>query len=250
MSIIDSLKQRKTTKHIQRALWKDPYDIDSLLQLASMLGTLPEPDLDQKRKILHRILYLEPAHKTARQMLLDIDRAQIGGDPSRLHLAVILTDRLSNNPPEAPLTLKYSIVHQVLVYLFVACTTLALLYFVREGVFFAVGMIFLLIPVWFISIVVEISDVGLTISRLFGIIRSKILWHEIEGVKPVAIGRGIRIIHGKGNAVAISAQINGYPFIFDILQQMRPDLLPLTEIAWTGDLAQNDSPGAPRASKT
>lgn len=241
MSIIDSLKQRKITNHVQRALWKDPFDTEALLQLAL---TLKEPDLDQKRKILHRILYLEPKHQTARQMLLAMDRAEIGGDPSRIDLAVILTDKSSAHHLESPLTLRYSIVHQILVYLFVVCAALGGLYFTHQAVILAAGMAFLIVPLWVISIVVEITDRGLHISRLFGLLRSEILWREIREVKPTGNGRGIQLFLRKGKTVVISAQINGYPFVLDILQQMRPDLFPATEVAWTEDMHQH----APTAS--
>jgi hypothetical protein len=230
MSITDS------RKHIQQALWKDPNDVDSLLELA----TLHEgSDLDQKRKILHRILYLEPAHRTARQMLLEMDRREIGGD-ARLSLAVIFTDRSASYPPEAPLTLRYSIVHQILVYLFAAGTVVAGLAITRDAEVLAAVMAFLMVALWFVSVMVEISDSGLRISHLFGLVRSEIPWSEVRGVKPVAIGHGVRIMHHQGKAIVISAHINGYPFILDILQQKRPDLFPRTEVAITGDLPHND----------
>jgi hypothetical protein len=236
MSITDAMKQNKARKHIQQALWKDPNDVDSLLELAALHDG---SDLDQKRKILHRILYLEPAHRTARQMLLEMDRREIGGD-SRLSLAVILTDRSVSYPPEAPLTLRYSIVHQILVYLFAAGTVIAGLAITRDATVLAAVTAFLLIACWFVSVMVEISDSGLQISHLFGMVRSEIPWREIRGVNPAALGQGIRITHHQGKAVVISAHINGYPFILDILQQKRPDLFPLTEVAITGDLPHND----------
>ena len=236
MSITHSMKPNKARKHIQQALWKDPNDVDSLLELAALSD---QTDLDQKRKILHRILYLDPGHRTARQMLVDIDRRMIGGG-SRLSLAVILTDRSSGYPPEAPLTLRYSIVYQILVYLFTACTVIASLAITRDLAVLTAVTVFLCMVIWFISVVVELSDSGLHIARLFGMVRSEIPWREVDGVKPAAFGQGIRIIHHQGKTVVISAHINGYPFILDILQQKRPDLFPPTEVAIAGDLSHND----------
>jgi hypothetical protein len=230
------MKPNKARKHIKQALWKDPNDVDSLLELAALYD---QTDLDQKRKILHRILYLEPAHRTARQMLLQMDRREIGG-ASRLSLAVILTDRSSSYPPEAPLILRYSIVYQILVYLFAACTVIAGLAITRDPAVLTAVTAFLFMALWFVSIVVELSDSGLHITRLFGMVRSEIPWREVHGVKPAALGQGIQIIHHQGKAIVISAHINGYPFILDILQQKRPDLFPLTEVAITGDLLYND----------
>lgn len=230
------MKPNKVRKHIQQALWKDPNDVDSLLELAALNDG---SDLDQKRKILHRILYLEPAHRTARQMLFDIDRREIGG-ASRLSLAVILTDRSSGYPPEAPLTLRYSIVYQILVYLFTAFTVIASLAITRDLAVLAAVTAFLFMVLWFVSVVVELSDSSIHIVRLFGMVRSEIPWRKVDGVKPATLGQGVRILHHQGKTVVISAHINGYPFILDILQQKRPDLFPLTEVAITGDLSHND----------
>lgn len=235
MSITHSMKPNKARKHIQQALWKDPNDVDSLLELATLHDG---SDLDQKRKILHRILYLEPSHRTARQMLLEMDRREIGGD-SRLSLAVILTDRSASYPPEAPLRLRYSIVYQIVVYFFAACTVIAGLAIIRDLAVLTAVTAFLFMVLWFVSVVVELSDAGLHIARLFGMVRSEIPWREVRGVKPAALGQGIRIVHHQGKTVVISAHINGYAFILDILQQKRPDLFPLTEVAITGDLPHN-----------
>ena len=208
----------KATKRIQQALRKDPNDIGALLQLAAMLDPRKKPALDQKRRLLHRILHLEPKNREARRMLFEMDRAAIGGKTSRLSLAVILTGPSSSTLPEAPLVLRYSIVRQLIVYLLIACMFLAGLGLVG---------IFLIIPLWFVSAAIEISDSGLTVSRLFGMVRSQILWREIRQVRSTTIGKGIKVINRKGKMVEISAQVHGYPFLLDILRQRRPDVFPI-----------------------
>jgi hypothetical protein len=240
MSITDTRKQRKAARRVQQALRKNPYDIDALLQQAVILGTCEKPALDQKRKVLRRILSLEPGNRTARRMLLEMDRAEIGGDASRLSLAMILTDS-SADFAEPPLLLRYSIVHQLLVYLFIAATVFIGLSSARQAEdFVIIGalLLFLLIPLWFVSAVIEISNTGLNVCRLFGIVRSEIPWREIRDCKPTAWGKGIRIITRTGKTVEVSAQVNGYPFILEILQQMRPDLLQVTEVSETRKMAQ------------
>jgi hypothetical protein len=84
----------------------------------------------------------------------------------------------------------------------------------------------LIIPLWFVSAVIEIRESGIAVSRLFGMVRSQIAWGEIREVKPTPIARGVKVINRKGKALEISAQIHGYPFILDILRQKRPDLFP------------------------
>jgi hypothetical protein len=84
--------------------------------------------------------------------------------------------------------------------------------------------------------VIEIDDSGLRVSRLFGMVHSAISWNEIRECKQTALRQGIQIMTGQGKSVKVSAQIQGYPFILDILQQMRPDLF---HTARTGDLPQD-----------
>ena len=239
MNITDSLKQHKSTRQVQKALRKDPNDIRSLLTLAAMLGELPKPDLGQKRQVLHRVLSLEPANPTARAMLFAMDRAEIGGDVSRLSLAVILTEPSSSNVPATSLVLRYSLVHQILVYLFVAGTVFASLSALRDAVVLTAIAVFLLIPLWFVSAVIEIRDTGLNVSRLFGLVHSEIAWNDIRECRPTIMGRGIRIISCEWKTLEVSAQVLGYPFILDILCQMRPDLFESTGVAWTGEVSHH-----------
>ena len=216
-----------TAKRVQQRLRKDPNDIEALLQLAAVLGTLKTPDVKEKRKVLQRVLTLEPANPKALQMLFEMDRAAIGGDPSRLSAAVILTDPATNPIPEKPLRLRYSIIHQVLVYALIAFGAFLMLSSLRKPEVLAIVaafLVFLLIPLWFVSVVIEIGDTELNISRLFGVARTEILWKEIQEFKPRALGQGIQIITRDGRVAEISAQIMGYSSLIEILRQMRPDL--------------------------
>lgn len=239
MRITAATNQYKVPKHIQRALQKDPNDIRSLLQLAATLDSLIPSDRDHKRKLLRRILSLDPANHEARQMLLELDRAAIGGNPARLSAAVILTAPSSAELSEPPLTLRYSIVHQFLVYFSMALTAFAGLNLTdNPEVFALIGGFFLslLVPLWYVSGVVEIENAGLHISHLFGIIHTEIPWSEVRGCRPQAFG--IKLITRHWDVVDVSSQVYGYAFILDILRQMRPDLFAIAEVTGTGDAAQ------------
>jgi hypothetical protein len=236
MSITNTLTQWVTVRRIQKALRKNPYNVELLLELADRLKADPE----ETRRVLHRILTLEPGHRQARVALLDLDRAEIGGDISRLSQAVILAMHSSSAFPAPPLVLRYSFVHQILVYLFILCTAIAGLSTVREPLVLAALSALLLVPLWFISAVIEIGDAGLRVFRLFGLVRSRILWREIREWKPTFLGHGIRILSRTGKALEVSSQIHGYPFILDILRQMRPDLFTDIQLATVDNVLQND----------
>ena len=212
---------------MQRKLRKDPNDIEALLQLADMLGRLREPDLEQKRKVLHRVISLEPASQKARQMLFEMDRAAIGGDPARLSAAVILTSQSVAEVSEKPLKLRYSIVHQLWFYPILAFSILLMLMAAGEwdvfGVF-AGFFLLLLIPVWFLSAVLEVSGSGLHLSRLFGVYRREMEWKEIERVEPAFMGVGMRLTANDGRRITISSQLHGYSSFVGILHNARPDL--------------------------
>lgn len=243
MSITVPTKQRKAVKRIQRALTKNPNDVRSLLQLAVILDPRKKPDLDQKRKLLHRVLHLEPTNRDARQMLFELDRDAIGVDISRLSLAVILPHPSSADFSEPPLILRYSIVYQFLVYISMALTALAGLNLVRDPEVLAlvVGfLVSLLVPLWYVSVVIEIDNAGLKISRLFGIVRAEIPWGAVKECKRNALGQGIKLITRHRDVVDISAQVYGYAFVLDILCQMRPDLFELPEVTRTGNVSPKD----------
>ncbi|HEX6034991.1 MAG TPA: hypothetical protein VFY83_11170 [Anaerolineales bacterium] len=231
MNFTASTNRSRAAKRIQRALKKDPNDIPSLMQLAAMLDPAKQPDLDRKRNLLHRVLQLEPANREARQMLFEIDRAALGGDSSRLSAAVILPSPSSADFAEPPLILRYSVVHQFLVYFSMALTAILGLSLAHDPEVFAlvVGfLVSLLVPLWFVSTVIEIHNTGLNVYRLFGLVCTEIPWSEVTECKSNALGQGVKLLTRRREVVDVSAQIYGYAFILDILRQRRPDLFPLT----------------------
>lgn len=239
MRITAATNPPKVPKHLRRALQKNPNDIHALLQVAVALDSLKPSDRDQKRKLLRRILSLEPASQEARQMLFELDRAVIGGNPARLSAAVILTTPSAAALSEPPLTLRYSIVYQFLVYFSMALAAFAGLSLTYNPEIFAlIGGFFLslLVPLWYVSAVIEIDDTGLHISHLFGIVQTAIPWSEVRECRPHAFG--IKLITRHREVVDVSSQVYGYAFILDILRQMRPDLFTISEVESTGATAQ------------
>lgn len=231
MAAVNPINKLIAAKRMQQKLRKDPNDIKALLQLADMLGCIDPPDPEQKRKVLQRILSLEPSNPQARQMLFKMDRAAIGGDPSRLSAAVMLTPKPVDKFTEKPLRLIYSLLHQLLFYPVLAFSLWLLFKSVGDwdafGVF-AGFFLLLLIPLWFLSAVVEVSNSGLHLSRLFGVYRREMEWKEIEKVEPGPMGVGMKLVAADGGSLALSSQLHGYSSLVEILRNARPDLFEVT----------------------
>jgi hypothetical protein len=134
------------------------------------------------------------------------------------------------DPLEKPLVSRYSIIHQIVVYPFVA---LALMFMFQSfGDWFAFGfftLCFLLfmIPVWFVSAVVRVGSSGISMSRLFGMYRREIEWNEIESIKPGPMGVGIKLRTIEGRSMSVSSQMGRYAAMIEILRTMRSDLFAL-----------------------
>lgn len=134
------------------------------------------------------------------------------------------------DPLERPLVSRYSIIHQIVVYPFVAFIILLMFMALGEWdvfIMFTVCFMLLLIPVWFVSAVVRVDGSGINMSRLFGIYRREIEWMEIESIKPGHMGVGVKLRTAEGRSMAISSQMSQYPAIVEILRTLRPDLFTL-----------------------
>jgi hypothetical protein len=232
MNAVNPIDELKEAKRLQQALRKNPNDITSLLKIAAKLK-----NQELKRKMLNRVLTLDPVNRAARDMLLEMDRAEMNGEVSQSSHASISTIPNTaatgslEEPQEKLLVLSYSIVHQTIIFAlmaisFVLCLTAldnpeALLVF---GIFF----LLLIIPLWFVSAVVEASRTGIRISRLFGLSRQEIAWGEIVTIHPNRMGQGLKLSTAEGRSVNISSQLHGYPALVEILSRIRPDLFNLT----------------------
>src|SRR5215218_3084852 len=101
MSIAASTNQVKDVLRLKQTLKNNPKDIEALLKLASLLGQLKEPDLEGRRTILNRVLSLDPVNKAARDMLLEMDRAEMGGTQVQV-MRPILPSQGSQTSTPAP----------------------------------------------------------------------------------------------------------------------------------------------------
>ena len=235
MNAVDRLN---AARRVQNTLRKDPDNIPALLELATMLGTLKKPDLERKRGILKRVLSLDPVHPAARGMLLEMDRAAMGGVSIQRPTPIVPADppQGSIHPPaetqEGSLVLRYSLAHQVVVFGLMAITLTLCLSARREPevlLVFSSFFLALIIPLWFVSAAVTASPSGLRVVRLFGIVRLEIAWRDIERIKPNALGQGLLITAKDGKVLEISFQLHGYPALVEVLRRVRPDLFNLTQ---------------------
>lgn len=227
---MNAINELKEAKRLQRTLKANPTDIDSLLKLAATLK-----DLELKRKVLDRILSLEPTNKTAREMLLEMDRAEMGGERSPAEVSGNLIPKMSapastpslSDQLAKPLVSRYSIIHQILIYPFVLFSILLMFQALGEWdvfIVFAGFFLLLLIPVWFVSAVVEVSNSGIKLRRLLGMYCREFEWKEINRIEPAIMGVGMKLTTVEGISVTISSQMHGYSTIVEILRRMRPDL--------------------------
>jgi hypothetical protein len=173
---MNAIQKLLTLRQLQRTLKRNPKDTNALVDFVVLTNTFPDPDRTTNRKILNRVLSLDPANQRARLLLLEMDRLEMGaGQSEPLQATAPVAPaptpspvRAINDPLEKPLVSRYSIVHLIVAYPLVAIT-LFLMYkslgdwpvFGCFGVFFLIFMI----PVWFTSAVVRVSNSGISMTR-------------------------------------------------------------------------------------
>jgi hypothetical protein len=236
MSLSTSIAQLIEVKQVQQKLKTNPDDVASLVKLASMFE---KEDQALKRKVIDRILILEPANKAAREMLLELDRAEMfSGTVQAVPADPIVPSPAIPSAPstklnlEKPLVSRYSIIHQILVYPAVAIFLLPVILGIptmeaKVIPGFIIFFLLLMIPVWFVSAVAEVSNDGIKLSRMFGLYRREIEWKDIQSVKPNLMGVGMKLTPAEGRSIPLSSQLHGYARIVEILQGMRPDLFSM-----------------------
>lgn len=224
--------KKEALELIQQALSTNPNDIDALLTLASFVD---EPT--RKRQVLNRILSVEPTHKAAREMLLEMDRAEMSAYRSQPISAPVSTPlskpqttspapKSTNIPTEKPLVFWPSTTWLVVVYLFttVFCCAGFLIASQDLGKSFPSFMLALLFGLTALSASskVEVKQTGLRASGLLG--GSEIKWNEIAKVQANPMKRKLELVSTAGKSVKVSTQVKDYPVIVELLRQKRPDL--------------------------
>jgi hypothetical protein len=232
MNAVNPLTQLIAAKRMQQTLRKNANDIGALVTLAAFLKDDPE----LKRKTLNRILSLDPVNKPARDMLLEMDRAEIIGGSTQSILAVPILQapipapgHSLSDPLEKPLVFRYSIIPRVLMYPVMVLSVFALFLAIQMGeveglVCFGIPSLMLLFPVWFVSAVVVVDNSSLKLTRLYGVYRREIEWNDIESIQPYDMGAGMRLTSREGKSVTFSSQMTRYPAIVEMLSKVRPDL--------------------------
>lgn len=236
-SALDAANQgdkKKAIELLKQELGENANNIDALLVLADLTE---EPT--SKRKVLNRVLSLEATNKTARDMMLELDRAEIHSYRSQVAPATV--SMTQSTPPssspgpapqklaatsEKPMVFRYSTVWLVVLYLFSAS-------FCCIGLMVASQSLANSLPTLMLALVfglsalsvsskVEVKDTGIRTATLLG--SSEIRWNDIASIKPSSTKRRLELVSNTGESVRVSTQVKGYEVIVELLRQKRPDL--------------------------
>ena len=276
-------ENNKAMEFIKQALAANPNDVDAWLVVAAIVE---QPE--RKRQCLNRVLSLDPTNQIARDELLEMDRAAMGGTPLFTPEPVADTRQGATPKPqsvyqpappppsyptstsafesepapsqaqaqvaprpssktrtEKPLVFKYPLFWRILVYVFMAifgCIGLLALQDVSAAIV-PCGLFLLLVPVvWIISPVVEVSDSGIKVYRMFGTSQKQVAWDHVSRIKANTMGQGMELVTDKGTTVNVTSQVSGYPAIVESLRRKRPDLFNLAAVpASSGGASGNSS---------
>jgi hypothetical protein len=238
-SALDAANQgdkMKAFELLKEELGVNPSNIDALLALASLTD---EPT--SKRKVLNRVLSLEATNKTARDMMLELDRAEIHSYRSQVAPSTpTMAQSLSPSPVSAPISapeklspaaqkpmvFRYSTVWLVALYLFSAFFCCMGLLVASQNVVNSLPTLVLALlfglSALSVSSKVEVSDTGIRTGTLLS--SAEIRWNDIASIKPSSTKRRLELVSNTGESVKVSTQVKGYNMIVELLRQKRPDL--------------------------
>lgn len=126
---------------------------------------------------------------------------------------------------EKPLVFRYSTISRIIIYILAALFSCSFLLVFQDPYLIIIpcGASLLVLPaVWIVSGQVEISEKGIRVSRLFGLVGSEVGWNEIARIQSKQ--NNLALITKKSNPVKVTTQVVGYPIIVENLRQKRPDL--------------------------
>ncbi len=133
-----------------------------------------------------------------------------------------------------PLVFKYSTFTRVITYVFSAlffCSFLLALHDVALLLIPCGASLLTLPAVWIVSKQVEVSEMGIRTSHLFGLGAAEVTWNEIARIQSTSMQNNLSLITKKGGSVKVTTQVAGYPAIVEILRQKRPDLFGMAQPA-------------------
>jgi CHASE2 domain-containing sensor protein len=79
---MNSIQKLLRLRQLQSTLKKNPNDTNALVEFFILTNTLPALDQTMNRKVLNRVLSLEPTNQKARLLLLGMDRLDVGAGQS------------------------------------------------------------------------------------------------------------------------------------------------------------------------
>ena len=228
-------EKTKALDLLKQALTENPNDIEALLAFASMVE---EPT--RKRQIVNRILSLDAVNRQARDMLLEMDRAelnsyrtQVAGVPKAAAASGSASAPQSPAPQTSsgipggkPLVFRYSTGGLAALYLLgsvFCCLGLAAASQSLSTAIPSLGLAFLFgITAISVSSKVEVTEAGIKTSSLFG--RGEMKWSDIASLKSNTFQRKLELTSHQGKSLKVSTQVKGYGVIVELLRQKRPDL--------------------------
>jgi hypothetical protein len=231
--------KRKAFELIQQALHTNPRDVDALFALANLAE---EPT--HKRQTLNRILSVEPTHKAAREMMLQMDRAEISAYLPRSTGASAPQSQpdpassSQSHPPqkpayislEKPRLFRYPAAGMVILYVFTTLSCCGIIWFgtiniAKSFPYFAsfLAMTLVLgITSLTVTTKVETDEKGIRVSSVLRSVEMN--WSEIANIEFDSLRRNLELRSNTGESATVSTHITGYRTIVQLLQQERPDL--------------------------
>lgn len=241
---VDAAKQgdkSKALEFIKQALGSNPNDIDAMLLLATMVD-----ESTRKRQVLNRVLSLDATNQAAREMLLELDRAEINayhqrspGSSIPKSQPVPETRQASQDPFskqaytaffDKPRVFRYPAGCMAIMYVFTVMSCCGTLWF---AVFdwsysFAFLVLFLAMTLTLgyslatASSKVETDGQGIRVGSWFRKIEMK--WAEIIDLKIDSLRGNLILRSNIGESAKISTNIQGYRTLMEILQEKLPNL--------------------------
>lgn len=243
-SAMDAAKQgdkRKALEFIKQALNSNPNDIDALLMLATMVD-----ESMRKRQVLNHVLSLDATNKAAREMMLEMDRAEINADGKHSPGISIpksqpvsetrhaSQDSISNQTSttffDKPRIFRYPAGCMAILYVFTVISCCGTLWFAVFDWSYSFAFLVLFLGMtltlgYFLvtaSSKVETDGKGIRVASWFRTIEMK--WDEIIDLKIDSLRGNLILRSNIGESAKISTNIQGYRTIMEILQEKLPNL--------------------------
>jgi hypothetical protein len=156
-------------------------------------------------------------------------RVDFGAESSNLQPRPMTKPAASQQRFSKPLVFRYPIFILLATYAFAALFLIFNVFAIADPTMFLVACginLIFLVSIWMVSVKVEISEDGISSSRMFGVVHSQVKWNDIESVKPAA--QGLNLTTRDGSSVNVTSQVSGYSSVIKILRERRPDLFDIT----------------------